>query len=121
MRLNGKSACSLLGLLAVVCASVALVSSSASAEVAAPATAEFCANNTVNNVQKCFGTARQMNRVTGIGIQTGACVGYDASGGTCAPVGNPAEVVAPLGTHQPWVMGTAAESTYVNAYAGVVE
>jgi hypothetical protein len=121
MRLNRKGACTLIGLLVVVCASVALASSSASAEVASPASAEFCVNNTVNNVQRCFGAPRQMNSVTGIGIQTGACVGYDTSGGTCSPVGYPAEIYTPLGEHQPWIMGTAAALTYVNAYAGVLE
>jgi len=121
MRVNRKSACSILGLLAVLCAAIALVSSSASAEVASPDSAEFCNNNTVNNVQKCFGVAREMNKVIGIGHQTGVCVGYDSSGGSCAPLENPAEEFSPLGSHQPWIMGTASASTTFTAVAGVIE
>jgi len=121
MRINRKSACSILGLLAVVCAALALLSSSASAEVASPDSAEFCNNNTVNNVQKCFGVARQMNEVIGIGHQTGVCVGYDTTQGSCAPVENPAVAYPPLGTYQPWIIGTASASTTFTAVAGVVE
>jgi hypothetical protein len=121
MQVAVKRVGSYLGVLIAVVVPAALLSASASAEVASPASVQYCANTRVNNVQKCFGAPREMNEALGSGNETGICVGEDTVQGTCVPVGAIAIVQTSIGIHQPWVIGTASASTLTNVIAGVVE
>lgn len=82
-----------------------------------PAAAEFCVNQQVNNVQRCWGPPQSLETVYGHGISTGICVGEDTTPGPCAPVGQLTVLTVGRGTHQPWVTGTGSNLTYVNATA----
>jgi len=106
MQLTMKRGGLLLASLAVLFATMALVSSSASAAV-------FCTNQSVNNVNKCWGASRTMSGGAASGQSTGVCVGADLTQGSCAPAGQYAYVYVPTGPHYPWVIGTASAFTVI--------
>jgi len=81
----GAGACPLLAMVAM-----ALLSSPASA-------GQYCANNTVNNVQKCFGSPQEMNEAQAVGIEIGVCVSENTVRGTCVPMGGVAVDMTSLG------------------------
>jgi hypothetical protein len=81
-----------------------------------PASASsYCGGQQVNNVQRCFGTARAMSGDEVVGASTGACAGADTFSGTCAPQGQRAYISGLSGTHNPWATGTGSSLTYVAA------
>jgi hypothetical protein len=81
----------------------------------AQAAGEFCVNQQVNNVQKCWGPPQSVEVVYGVGHSTGLCVGEDTVQGQCSPAGQMALLRVARGTHQPWVTGTASALTTFNA------
>ncbi|MDX6625721.1 MAG: hypothetical protein QOE56_710 [Solirubrobacterales bacterium] len=99
-----------LGLLAALIATMAIASSSASAE-------GFCGNQKVNNQNKCWGAPRAMQTATASGESTGICVGADLTQGQCVPAGQWAIVGVPYGQHYPWVIGTGSNFTVVSPYS----
>ena len=73
----------------------------------------YCWNSQVNNANKCWGPGSSFSSAKGWGNETGVCVGFDASGGTCAPVFTTAHVYGvPGGTHYPWIIGTGGNFTH---------
>lgn len=109
MQLTMKKGSVSLGVLAVLIATMALASSSASATA-------FCVGQKVNNANKCWGASRQMLEAVAEGETTGVCVGADLYSGQCAPTGQQAIVGVPYGPHAPWVIGTASAFTVVGHY-----
>lgn len=105
MQLTLKRGGLLFGLLAALIVTMALASSSASAN------SQFCGGQPVNSWNKCWGAARYLQGATSKGESTGSCVGADLTNGTCAPTGSIAIVWITPGQHSPWVMGTAAAFT----------
>ena len=106
MQFTMKRGRLLLGILAALIATMALVSSSAEAT-------PYCGGQTVNNANKCWGAGRSMEYGFANGESTGVCVGADLTQGSCAPTGQTAAVVVPRGLHYPWVIGTASVFTVV--------
>lgn len=100
--------------LSLLAASVLAVALTAPSPAAA---AEFCVNQQVNNVQKCWGPSQTLETAYATGLSTGVCVGEDLTQGQCTAVGGTAVVNVARGQHQPWVIGTASKLTYVFANA----
>jgi len=98
-----------LGMLAALIVTMALASSSASAQA-------FCGGAHVNNSNKCWGASRFMVYGYAEGASTGVCVGADLYSGQCAPTHQVAYVYPPEGQHAPWVIGTASAFTEVVGY-----
>jgi hypothetical protein len=99
----------LLASLAVLVATMALASSSASAS-------QFCGGQWVNNASSCWGASRWMQGATAKGESTGVCVGADATKGSCVPVHDVAGVMVPPNVHSPWVIGTASAFTLTASF-----
>jgi uncharacterized membrane protein len=104
MQRTMKRGSLLLASLAVLIATMALASSSASASL-------YCGGQSVNNSNKCWGAARWLQGDTTRGNSTGTCAGADLTQGTCAPVNQVAIVYMNPGQHSPWVIGTASAFT----------
>jgi hypothetical protein len=109
MQLAMKRGSLLLASLAVLIATMALVSSSASAS-------QFCGGQQTNKNSKCFGAARYMLGATAKGESTGVCVGADLTEGSCVPVHDVAGVMVPGGVHNPWVVGTGSAFTLTASF-----
>jgi hypothetical protein len=109
MQSTMKRGSLLLASLAVLIATMALGSSSASAS-------QFCGGQQVNNANKCWGASRYMLGATAKGESTGVCVGADLTQGSCVPVHDVAGVQVPGGVHSPWVIGTASAFTLTSSF-----
>lgn len=109
MQTTMKRGSLLLASLAVLIATMALASSSASAS-------QFCGGQSVNNANKCWGAGRYMLGATAKGESTGVCVGADLTQGSCVPVHDVAGVMVPGGVHYPWVIGTASAFTLTSSF-----
>lgn len=110
MQLTLKRGSLLLGLLATLIVTMALASSSASAN------SQYCGGQLVNSGNKCWGAGRWLQGATSVGESTGTCVGADLTNGTCAPTGSLAIVWITPGVHYPWVIGTGSNFTYTSSW-----
>lgn len=109
MQRTMKRGSLLLASLAVLIATMALASSSASAS-------QYCGGQSVNSWNKCWGAARWLQGATTTGYSTGTCAGADLTQGTCAPTNQLAIVWMTPGQHSPWVIGTASAFTTTSSY-----
>jgi hypothetical protein len=110
MQLTIKRGRLLLGILAVLIATMALASPS-------PASASgFCFNQKINNLNKCWGASRVMGLGQAWGLSTGVCVGADLTQGSCAPTLQWAWVGVPQNVHYPWVIGTGSNFTFAEGF-----
>ncbi len=110
MQLALKRASLILALLATLIVTMALASSSASAN------SQFCGGQLVNSWNKCWGASRWLQGATSKGESTGVCVGADLTNGTCAPTGSLAIVWITPGNHSPWTIGTGSNFTYTSSW-----
>lgn len=90
--------------MAALVASMSLGASSSSA-------AQFCWGSSVNAGNKCWGGGATLDVIYGKGAQTGVCVSADTYAEACAPTETWAAQSVPIGTHYPWIRGTASNTT----------
>jgi hypothetical protein len=96
-------------LIAAVVAAMSLSASSAQAFEQ-----YFCYGANVNNANKCWGASQEFETAVAWGNETGVCVGYDLTQGTCVPTFGLARVTnVPQGNqHSPWIIGTGSNFTH---------